>query len=166
MITTMALLMMLAADGSPAPPIPPPPPTAMQITTPEGVVDIVKQSPGKIVVVNFWASFCLPCLVELPALLQLRDELGPQAKFVFVSFDAPEDASHAQVILQRRKIAMTSLISSSSPDAWHKSFPDWDGSVPHTIVYGRDGAMLLEIDGELDAKLFAAQLKALAARKQ
>jgi thiol-disulfide isomerase/thioredoxin len=160
----LALLLLSSPDGVAPPPVPPSPAT-MTIDA-AGVLEQVKRETGKLVVVNFWASFCLPCLVELPALLQLRDELGKEAAFVFVSFDAPEDSAHAQVLLKRRKINMISSFSSTPPEAWRSAFPEWDGSVPHTVVFGRDGTLLLEIDGELDAKLFAAQLKALAAQRR
>jgi thiol-disulfide isomerase/thioredoxin len=165
-----------ASPSSAPAPAPTPSPTAtnatplspmMTPTTAPQVMAQVNAHKGKVVVVNFWASFCLPCLTELPVMVGLQQELKNDVVFVFVSFDDAADEAHARTILRRRKITLVSGLHQGTADDWLKQFPQWTGSVPHTIVFGRDGAQLLEIDGEIDPEIFAAQVRALGgARRQ
>lgn len=49
---------------------------------------------GKIVLLNFWASWCPPCIQEMPSLVQLQQEMGPKVEVVAVSIDEDADAYH------------------------------------------------------------------------
>lgn len=50
---------------------------------------------GKIVLLNFWASWCPPCIEEMPSLVQLQKEMGPKVEVVAVSIDEDADAYHS-----------------------------------------------------------------------
>jgi cytochrome c biogenesis protein CcmG, thiol:disulfide interchange protein DsbE len=52
---------------------------------------------GKTVVLNFWASWCPPCLEEFPSLMQLQQQL-PNVVVLAVSFDTDADAYHRYLI--------------------------------------------------------------------
>lgn len=45
---------------------------------------------GKPVFLNFWATWCLPCNAEMPGIIGLKNELGDEVNFVFVTTDATE----------------------------------------------------------------------------
>ena len=49
---------------------------------------------GKIVLLNFWASWCAPCIEEMPSLLQLQKLMGPKVTVVAVSIDEDANAYH------------------------------------------------------------------------
>jgi peroxiredoxin len=49
---------------------------------------------GKTVVLNFWASWCEPCIVEMPSLVQLQKRVGDKAVILAVSIDTDEEAYH------------------------------------------------------------------------
>jgi cytochrome c biogenesis protein CcmG, thiol:disulfide interchange protein DsbE len=49
---------------------------------------------GKIVLLNFWASWCAPCIEEMPSLVQLQKQMGPKVTVVAVSIDEDEAAYH------------------------------------------------------------------------
>lgn len=49
---------------------------------------------GRIVLLNFWASWCPPCIEEMPSLVQLQKEMGPKVEVVAVSIDEDADAYH------------------------------------------------------------------------
>jgi thiol-disulfide isomerase/thioredoxin len=56
--------------------------------------------PGRIVIVNFWATWCAPCVAEMPSLQRLRDRLGPErAEVIGVNYQ--ENAARIQPFVER-----------------------------------------------------------------
>ena len=49
---------------------------------------------GKTIVLNFWASYCAPCIKEMPSLTQLQQQLGSKITVLAVSVDEEEDRYH------------------------------------------------------------------------
>lgn len=64
---------------------------------------------GKVVLVNFWATWCEPCKSEMPGLQQLADELGDQP-FRLYSVDLQEDASQVQSFEQQYGLRLYAVI--------------------------------------------------------
>ena len=121
---------------------------------------------GKVVLVNFWASYCLPCLEEMPALLKLREQLKDDVEVVFVSTDAPDMLGKAGTVLSRWKIgvARSFYVGNDDPDPFLAVVdPAWGGAIPHTIVYGRDGTILRKLAGGQSAATFEESLRAAIA---
>lgn len=77
----------VARPGAPAPQI------ALQVVG--GGMSNLAAERGKVVLVNFWATWCEPCKSEMPALQQLADEL-PGQSFVLYSVDLQEDAPQVE----------------------------------------------------------------------
>ncbi len=121
---------------------------------------------GKVVLVNFWASYCLPCLEEMPALLKLRERLKDDVEVVFVSTDAPDMLGKAGTVLSRWKIgvARSFYVGNDDPDPFLAVVdPAWGGAIPHTIVYGRDGTIVRKLAGGQSAATFEESLRAAIA---
>ena len=49
---------------------------------------------GKLVILNFWATWCVPCVEEMPSLVRLQKEMGPKVTVLAVSIDEDEAAYH------------------------------------------------------------------------
>lgn len=49
------------------------------------------QTEGKIILINHWATWCEPCINELPSLQKLYNEKNGQIMFIFISYDKPSD---------------------------------------------------------------------------
>ena len=85
--------------GSPAPPLD----TLKLLQAPLGARADWARLKGKVVVLEFWATWCSPCVASLPHLNQLVESLDP-AKFQFISID-DEDPKAVQTFLTRKKMS-------------------------------------------------------------
>lgn len=98
---------------------------------------ILKTESDQIQVINFWATWCGPCIKEMP----LIENLGQQRsdiRITLVSLDLDLDASPEKVyrFVERKGIKSTVLIlDEQDPNSWiNKIEKEWNGSLPATIV--------------------------------
>ncbi|MBZ5524293.1 MAG: TlpA family protein disulfide reductase [Acidobacteriia bacterium] len=66
---------------------------------------------GKTVVLNFWATWCAPCIEEMPSLVQMQKRVGDRAVVLAVSIDTDEDAYHKFL-----KVHNVDLLTVRDPD--------------------------------------------------
>lgn len=90
-------------------------------------------------VVNFWATWCRPCIKELPAFEKLNaDYADEKVKVLLVSLDFP-DKIEKQVIPFMDKNNIQSdvvLLDDSDANSWiPKVSEEWSGSIPATVIY-------------------------------
>lgn len=107
---------------------------------------------GKAVLVSFWASYCLPCLGEMPALMELKKSMQKKGgDVVFVNVDPPGDPAQIQKIAAQKKLPKFDswTVSNDDPqpfiDAVDKK---WMGEVPFAAIYGKDGTLKTTLSGE------------------
>lgn len=118
---------------------------------------------GRVVLVDFWASWCAPCLKSLPAYESLRAEFA-RADFEIVAVNVDEDPADARAFLS--KVALTfpllrddgSLAAAWAPKTMPTSYlVDRDGRIAHRHLGWREGdldALRTQVQaliGELDA---------------
>jgi thiol-disulfide isomerase/thioredoxin len=92
--------------------------------------------------VNFWASWCTPCVAELPAFERIGEEYRNQkVKVLLVSLDFPRQIeSRLMPFLKKNEIGSEVLVL-NDPDAnsWiDKVDPAWTGSIPATLIYNKN----------------------------
>jgi len=104
-----------------------------------------RRKSGRPVFVNFWATWCAPCVDELPALGNLARELGTKApEFIGVSLDAltvPEkDRIEPKVrdMLSQSRVSYTNLVVMGDQQTFMKAF-DISGGIPLSILYDGGG---------------------------
>ena len=95
---------------------------------------------GKILVLNFWASWCEPCVAELPSLNELQKRLGPKGLVVLgISLDKNE--VNYKKFLKRAAVAFeTSRDPESNISASYGTF-----KYPETYIMGADGKVIEKI---------------------
>lgn len=106
---------------------------------------------GQVVLVSFWASWCAPCLEELPGMIKLDGKLAKHgADIVFVNTDPPGSDARVRAVLDKRGIALgdTFAVANEDPQPFLGVVdPGWVGQVPYQVLYGRDGARRIGIAG-------------------
>jgi thiol-disulfide isomerase/thioredoxin len=111
-----------------------------------GYRQLLAKYKGKPLVLNFWATWCEPCRDEYPMIVELAKEFKPQGISV-IGVDMDDDSD---INLMRRFIARTQPQFPNyrqkpgiDLDAFYDGVnPEWKGTMPQTIFYGRDGQIL------------------------
>jgi cytochrome c biogenesis protein CcmG, thiol:disulfide interchange protein DsbE len=100
---------------------------------------------GKIVFLNFWATWCPPCVDETPSLIALQKEIAPHdATVLGVSVDVDSQAYHQ--FLQDHKIDFPTFRDPSAKIATAYGTHMW----PETYIIGRNGRIVRKFIGEQD----------------
>ncbi len=100
---------------------------------------------GKVVVVNFWASWCAPCVAEAPALAEIARRTAPQAAFLGVA--TRDSKSNAAAFARARSIPYPSLYDDDGTVA--ARFPVPPSTLPSTLVLDRQGRVAARFTGEV-----------------
>ena len=89
---------------------------------------------GKIVFLNFWATWCPPCLAEMPSVHKLYQQFGGDKEVVFLLIDADGNFAKAQAYMDRKQYKMpVYTFASSIPKEI------FNGSLPTTLVFDKKG---------------------------
>jgi thiol-disulfide isomerase/thioredoxin len=133
-----------AADGGAAPPAP----TVMDLAA---IKRALKGSHARVTVVHFWATWCFPCLEELP----LVDKFAREAKsrgvdVLSLSLDDPEQgrARVAKVLSQSAPTLTRAIARVDDADSFIGNFGSWEGSIPALFAFDAGGQLRGELIGE------------------
>lgn len=107
----------------------------------EQVRDVVSQFAGeKAVLVNVWATWCIPCVEEFPYIVQVRDEFKDELEVVFISADFPEALDRVHEFLGNNSVYWQTYLKNDRDEPFIDAvWTDWTGALPATIVYNKNG---------------------------
>lgn len=103
---------------------------------------------GQPVLVNLWATWCPPCVGELPSLERLQGKMKPQGlKVVAISMDRGEDMTAVTTFLHKNRIEHLTPYWDKDRDVLEK----WDAeSLPVSYLISRDGGVVKKFEGPFD----------------
>jgi cytochrome c biogenesis protein CcmG/thiol:disulfide interchange protein DsbE len=107
-----------------------------------GEVDLASQR-GKVVVLNFWATWCPPCVAEMPSLERLHRALGPEGVSV-VTVSTDEDEAELRRFVTARALTLPVL---KDPGGRLAAREYRTTGYPETFVLDRRGRVLLHVVG-------------------
>ena len=136
-ITNMGIL---EPDAAGAAGIVPTQPALVPASGPQ-VLDAVKTSGAKVVIVNLWATWCVPCREEFPDLMRFhRDYKDRGVRLLLVSGDFSSESDAAREFLASQGVDFPSYLKSGNDEELINTFdPQWSGALPATFVYDAKG---------------------------
>lgn len=108
----------------------------------------IKENNSKPLVVNFWATWCAPCVKELPYFEKLNQE-NTNVKVILVSLDFEKQVESKLIpFLKKKKIASTYIyLADKDYNSWlPKIDKNWSGSIPATVIFNQDKKIFIEQD--------------------
>ena len=114
--------------------------------------DLVAREKGKVVVVNFWATWCVPCREEFPDLVRLEAAYRSKGVAVIgVSTDLGKDMASVEKFLASNNPAFANYhkkVGGDDQDFIDAVDPKWGGELPFTVLYARDGRKAAALSGK------------------
>ena len=121
----------------------------------DGKLRNIKEWDGKLIFLNFWATWCPPCLKEIPDFIELQEEYGSQG-FQIIGI-AIDDEEAVRNYVSEVGMNYPTMVLESEGVGLAKRFGNGAGILPYTVIIKRDGEISNTITGEL-SKIRAKEL--------
>lgn len=109
---------------------------------PEGYVVELSDQKGKVVFVNFWATWCPPCIAEMPSINKLYSELKDNDNVVFMMVDVDNNRDKSEKFMEKRDFDLPVYTPASSIPSSYMS-----GAIPTTLVLNKYGKVVFKHEG-------------------
>jgi len=103
---------------------------------------VIHAEKGRVVILNFWATWCLPRRTEIPLLQHVADKSAARGVvLILVSANEPDQEPSARRFLNRAHVTRRAYIKKAGDDQRFidSVHPKWSGALPATFVYDRAG---------------------------
>jgi thiol-disulfide isomerase/thioredoxin len=129
-----------------------------------GFQKLTASGKGRVVLVDFWATWCDPCRAEMPQLVALESRYRARGlKLVTISCDEPEQETGALEFLKNLRAPLPGYIKRPRDDDQFINAIDvkWSGQLPALFLYDRQGRKAMSFFGETDMPALEAALRKL-----
>ena len=103
------------------------------------LISRIQQAGSSTLVLNFWATWCKPCVAEMPYIERLHDDFSEKKlSVILVSLDFPDQIESKLIpFVEQHKLKSTVLaLTDGNYNAWiDRVDPAWGGAIPVTIIY-------------------------------
>lgn len=95
---------------------------------------MLEELKGKVVFINFWATWCGPCIAEMPSIQKLYNKFKKQDNIVFIILETDGNREKTKKFLEKRKLDLPIYFAESSIPA-----ELFDGTLPTTVILDKQG---------------------------
>ena len=114
---------------------------------------------GKVVLLNFWATWCAPCLVEMPVFAKWQEQYGPQG-FQVIGISMDDNSAPVRRVLSKLKLNYPIAMGDAALGEHYGGVL----GLPLTYLIDRKGVVRALIQGETDVNTIEKQLKQILAQ--
>jgi thiol-disulfide isomerase/thioredoxin len=129
-----------------------------------GFQKLVDSHKGKVVLYQFWATWCAPCRAEMPQLIRLEAKLRSQGfELVTISADEPEQDAAAEKVLKQLPVRAPLYRKQAQNDDNFINSIDrkWSGALPALFLYDKNGRKVQSFIGETEMTVVEAAIRKL-----
>ena len=100
---------------------------------------------NKVVLLNVWSLWCVPCVEEFPMIVDLDQEIE-ELEVIFISADFEDQFNEVRSFLDRNGVKEVSYIKQEKDEAFITGIhPNWTGSLPFTILYAKESGKIVDL---------------------
>lgn len=111
----------------------------------EGKIIRLSELKGKVVFINFWATWCPPCIAEMPSINKLNQKLKDKSNVVFLMVDMDADMKKSQKFMQKNEYDLNVYAPASQISPAY-----FAGALPTTLVFDKSGKLIFKHEGGAD----------------
>lgn len=112
---------------------------------------------GKVVILNFWASWCVPCQTEMPHFQKFYDEHAGDVEILAVNYTKKDDRNAAMQFAREHKLTFPILFDDTGEvSEMYGAF-----TIPTTYILNRDGEIVHQFAGPLDEEMLEMYVEEL-----
>lgn len=108
----------------------------------EGLKPFLETSDDKVYVVNFWATWCAPCIKELPYFEEMNQKYQDKnVEVLLVSLDFPKKyESHVKPFIKKHNLkSKVVALDDNDSNAWIPAIDsEWSGAIPATLIFNKE----------------------------
>ncbi|MBK8982836.1 MAG: TlpA family protein disulfide reductase [Ignavibacteria bacterium] len=123
---------------------------------------LISENKDKVLLFNYWATWCKPCVEEFPDLMKLhKNYKDKDFKLIFVSLDFGEDFKDEIVtFLKKSGVDFDTYYNNFNKDEELLNYVDknWEGGIPGTFIYDKTGKLRKSMVGKHDYDEFKKEV--------
>lgn len=121
---------------------------------------------GKPLLINFWATWCIPCREEFPDLVEIDSEFRGKIDFITITLDDPAEIERdVKKFLTEMKATMPTylLYTPDESEVIGSISKDWAGGLPFTVLYDESGELVMFKQGKIKHDVVTMEIRKLLA---
>jgi len=136
----------------------------LKLLTIQELNDSIQINPRQLTLINFYATWCRPCVREIPDLLSIADEYKDQMRLMMVSIDDSKviEQKLPAFVSKYNIIDQSWFVPGDSPESVAlilSLLPQWNRSIPVSLLYAPDGRLIHTYSGQIDPEKLRSVLK-------
>jgi len=127
-------------------------PPAVKVVKFDALEQLMTRNTDKVEIINFWATWCKPCIKELPYFQQVHQQMGDRVNVTLISLDFVEALQNKVIpFVEKRGITPeVLLLDEIDYNSWiDKVDPSWSGAIPATLIINHNTGKRKFHEGEL-----------------
>ena len=134
-----------------------------------GLDSLVNQRNGKFLLLNVWATWCVPCREEFPDLIKLADtSQNTDVEIVGLSADYPDEVESKIIpFLKKQNVTFKVFVQNFRDEGnfINRLSKNWSGALPATFIFDPSGKQRVSLSGKHDYGTFKLKIEKITRRK-